>query len=58
MKKKNKTPLGVFGLILLIFGIIFTISLSVKGEEYTYGLPITAFLVIMGIILIAWAFND
>jgi uncharacterized membrane protein HdeD (DUF308 family) len=58
MAKKNKTVLGAIGVILLIFGVIFTPALAIKGGVYNYGLIVTLFLVIMGVILIAKAFND
>lgn len=61
MAKKDKTVLGVLGVIgviLLIFGIIFTPTLAIKGGAYNYGLIVTLFLVIMGVILIAKAFSD
>ena len=58
MTRKNKTFWGVLGTILLIFGAIGTISLAVKGQEYLYGLFVTGAFVIVGVLLIAWAFAD
>ncbi len=58
VKRKDKTVWGVVGVILTIIGITGTIPLSLKGEPYTYGIPITGLMVIGGIILIAWAFSD
>ncbi len=55
---KNKTVIGVIGVIFIIFGIVGTIPLALKGHPYIYGLFITGFLVILGVILIAWAFSD
>jgi len=58
VKRKDKTVLGVIGVILLIFGMIFTPALAIKGGVYNYGLIVTLFLVIIGVILIAKAFSD
>ncbi len=57
-KKKDKTTWGVIGVILLIGGVTGTIPLAIRGQKYLYGLPITGIAVIVGIILIAWAFSD
>ena len=56
-KRKNKTVWGVIGVILTLFGIIGTIPVLLN-REYLIGLPITALSVIVGIILLAWAFSD
>ena len=56
-KKKNKTVWGVIGVLLTLFGIIGTIPILIN-KEYVAGLPITAISVIIGIILMAWAFSD
>ncbi|MAH46535.1 hypothetical protein CMI37_11960 [Candidatus Pacearchaeota archaeon] len=55
---RNKTVIGVIGIILVIFGIIWTIPLALKGVPYVYGLFGTSFLVVLGVILISWAFSD
>ncbi len=57
MAKKNKTVWGVLGMLLTLFGIIGTIPILLSGE-YLIGLPITGIAVIIGIILMAWAFSD
>ena len=57
VKKKNKTIWGVIGVISTIFGITGTIPILIN-KEYIIGLPITAISVIIGIILMAWAFSD
>jgi CDP-diglyceride synthetase len=57
VKRKNKTVLGVIGVILTLFGIIFTIPILLT-KEYFFALPITALAVILGVILIALSFND
>jgi len=44
--------------IILIFGIIGTITVTIKGEAFFYGLPITGLAVITGILLIAFAVNN
>jgi len=55
-KNKNKTVFGVIGVLLTIFGIIGTIPILLN-LQYTILLPITTLSVILGIILIAWAFD-
>ncbi len=55
--RKNKTIWGVIGVILTLFGITGTIPILLN-KEYLIGLPITGIAVIIGIILIAWAFTD
>ena len=56
-KKKNKSVWGVIGVILTIFGVTGSIPILIN-KQYLFGLPITALLVIVGVILIAWAFSD
>ena len=56
-KRKNKTVWGVIGVILTLFGIIGTIPILLN-REYLISLPITGLSVIIGIILMAWAFSD
>jgi len=56
VKSKNKTVWGVIGVILILFGLIGTIPLILN--RYIIGLPITAIIVIVGVILIAWAVSD
>ena len=55
---KNKTFWAVLGVIFLIFGIIGTITIAVKGQEFLQWLFITAASVIAGILLVAWALSD
>jgi len=57
-KKQNKSVMGIVGFILLIFGIIGTIPLAIKGQEYLYGLLITGLLIVIGVILVALSFSD
>ena len=57
MARKNKTIWGVIGIILTIFGITGTIPILLS-REYLISLPITGLSVIVGIILMAWAFSD
>ena len=57
VKRKNKTLWGVVGVILTLFGITGTIPILLN-KEYLIGLPVTGLSVIVGIILIAWAFSD
>jgi hypothetical protein len=56
-KNKNKTVWGVLGVILTVFGVTGAIpSLINKGS--IFGISISAVAVIIGIILMAWAFSD
>lgn len=55
---RNKTLLGVIGIILAILGVTGTIPLALRDKPYIYGLPITIIMIIVGIILIAYAFGD
>ncbi len=57
MAKQNKTIWGVVGVILTLFGIMGTIPILLN-REYLIGLPVTGISVIIGVILMAWAFND
>lgn len=57
VKNQYRTILSVIGVILTLFGIIFTIPILLN-REYLIGLPVTSFAVIIGIILMAWAFTD
>ncbi len=56
-KRRNKTLWGVVGVILTLFGIIGTIPILLN-KEYLIGLPVTGLSVIVGVILMAWAFSD
>ena len=56
-KRKNKTPLGVVGVLLIIFGVTGTIPILLN-KEYLLGLPITALAVIIGVILISMSISD
>ena len=53
--KKNKTLIGVIGVLLTLFGIIGTIPV-LENRQYI-GLIITAAAVIAGVILIALSFD-
>ena len=55
--RKNNTFWAVFGSILILFGITFTIPLTIKGGIYFYGLLITCAAIISGVLLIAWVFR-
>lgn len=55
--KKNKTIFGVIGVLLTLFGITGAIPILIN-REYISGLPLTALLVVIGVILMAWAFTD
>lgn len=57
MVRKNKTVLGVIGVLLTLFGVIFTIPVFLN-DQYRFLLPFTAAAVIAGVILMAWAFGD
>ena len=56
-KNKNKTVLGVIGVILAVFGVMGSIP-ALLNKEPIFSLPVTAIAVIVGIILMAWAFSD
>jgi len=56
-KRKKKTVWAVVGLILTLFGITGSIP-SLINREYIGFLPATGVAVIIGIILMAWAFSD
>jgi len=55
---KNKTFIGVVGVLLVIFGFFMTIPLILKGGVYYYGLIITAPSIIAGVLLIAWILGE
>jgi hypothetical protein len=54
----GKTLIGVIGTILIILGGIWTIAIGISKPIYITGLFITAFMVILGIILIALAIKE
>ena len=56
-KRKNKTVLGVIGVLLTLFGIIGTIPI-LSNIGYAIWLLVTGVSVVAGVILIAWAFSD
>ena len=56
-KRKNKTIWGVIGVILTLFGITGTIPILLN-REYLVSLSVTGLSVVIGIILMAWAFSD
>lgn len=55
-KKKNKTVIGVIGVLLTLFGVIGTIPV-LQNKEYLF-LIITALAVVIGVILVALSFSD
>ena len=57
-RKKNKTPWGVFGIILVIAGGWATIPFALLGGNYTYWVILPAVMVIAGLIIAAWAFTN
>jgi len=56
-KTKDKTVLGVIGVLLTLFGAIGTIPILLN-KGYIIGLPITGLSVVVGVILMAWAISD
>jgi len=56
-KRKNRTTLGVIGVLLVIFGVTGTIPVLLN-KEYLLGLPITALAVIIGVILISMSIRN
>ncbi len=57
-KRKDKTTIGVIGVILLIFGVIGTLAIANLGKDYILWLLLTSLAVIAGVILISRAFTD
>ena len=55
-KPKDKTIIGVIGVLLTLFGVIGTIPV-LQNRQYLW-LIITALAVIIGVILVAYSFND
>ena len=55
-KPEDKTLLGVIGVLLTIFGILGTIPVF-ENRQYLW-LIITAFAVIVGVILVASSLNN
>ncbi|MBS3099708.1 hypothetical protein J4463_00635 [Candidatus Pacearchaeota archaeon] len=55
-KPEDKTLLGVIGVLLTIFGILGTIPVF-QNRQYLW-LIITAFAVIVGVILVASSLNN
>jgi len=55
---KNKTLIGIIGIILAVIGLFASFPLALKGSSYAYGLILTGAMVIIGIILIASAFGE
>jgi uncharacterized membrane protein len=56
-RRKNKTVLGVIGVLLTLFGIMGTIPI-LFNMEYASWLLVTGVSVIVGVILMAWASSD
>jgi hypothetical protein len=54
---KDKTVLGVLGVILTVFGVMGSIP-ALLNKDSILSLPLTAAAVVAGIILMAWAFSD
>lgn len=55
---KNKTLIGVIGIILTVIGLFASFPLASRESPFAYGLIITGLMVIIGIILIASAFGE
>ena len=55
-KPKNKTVIGVIGVLLTLFGVIGTIPV-LQNRQYIW-LIITALAVIIGVILVAYSLSD
>ena len=58
IQMKNKTFIGVVGVLLVIFGFLMTIPLTIRGGIYNYGLIITLPSIIIGVLLIAWIIGE
>lgn len=57
MVKRQKLITGVIGVILLVIGIVWTISLAIL-EKYIYGFIVTGVFIVIGLTLIAMALGD
>ncbi|MDP4012499.1 MAG: hypothetical protein Q8R00_02740 [Candidatus Nanoarchaeia archaeon] len=55
---KEKAVLGVIGVILIILGMTLTIPVANKGMEYWPWLLATGIAIVVGVILMAWAFSE
>ncbi len=55
-KPKDKTVIGVVGVLSTLFGVIGTIPV-LQNRQYIW-LVITALAVIIGVILVAYSLND
>ncbi len=55
---KDSSFWGVLGIIILILGFLGTLVIAIKGSAYAYFLPFTGLAVIIGILLMAWAFKN
>lgn len=58
MEKKHRTFWGTLGVILVLFGGIYTIAFTLKGGRATYGLWVTGAAIFGGVLLMAWALGD
>ena len=56
--KRNKTFLVALGSIFTIFGCFGSLFLVIKGGVYSYFLPATGLMVIIGVLVIAWCFGE
>ena len=51
---KNKSFYGSIGVLLTLFGFLFSIPILVN-KEYTFGLTITIPSLIIGVLIIVWS---
>ena len=58
IKRKNRTFIGVSGVILTVIGFISTVSLGLREKPNLAGLITASLFVIVGILLITYAFSD
>ena len=56
-KKRNRTFVGVLGIIIAILGLIGVLPISLKSNSI-FGLSLGTLLVIGGILLFAWSVTD
>lgn len=55
---KHRTFWGVLGVIIFVFGFLWTLFIALQGGKYLYWLVLTGGGIIAGILLIAWVFGE
>jgi hypothetical protein len=55
---RRKPFWGAVGMLLAIFGVIWSIPLVLNGRPYVYALPITSVMVVFGVLLLTWVLSE